>query len=121
MLAVLGVGAFVAVKGLRGAVGAAGGAIVDAAGAVILGADDALGLPKDIMDFPPGFAGISDPKIARYVWDHPNGGLSSVLYRATYSATTGAARMPEGSGTAPPAGSALAELFPPFSGVVGDW
>lgn len=112
--------AFIAFKGIKGAAAAATGAVVDAAGGIITGADQAIGIDGP-LGFPPGFAGTNDAGVTRWIMDHPNGGYSSAVYRSTASALYGALRMDEGSGTMPPADSALYQMFPPFSGTSGSW
>lgn len=111
---------FIALKGVKGAASAVTGAVVDAAGNIITGADEAIGIDGP-LGFPPGFAGTNDAGVTRWIMDHPNGGYSSAVYRSTATALYGALRMDEGSGTIPPRDSALYEMFPPFSGVSGSW
>lgn len=105
--------------GIKGAAAsaasAAAGAVIDATGGIITGADEALGVDGP-GGFPPGFAGTNDPAITRYLLDHPDGGYSTAVYRSTATALYGALQMPEGSGKTPAIGSPLYQLFPPATG-----
>lgn len=118
MLAVMGVGAFVAIKGIRGVASSAAGALVDAAGGVVTGTVDAagqnVGLPalRDITD---------DPAVARWIIDNPAGGEFDASVWSSAYAFARAQFMDEGSGTPPPKGSKIAAKFPGYSGVVGSW
>lgn len=62
-----------------------------------------------------------DASIARYIIDHPQGGYIQAARWFSPSALKTAWDMASGSGTAPDPGSYLANLYPPFSGVSGDW
>lgn len=66
-------------------------------------------------------ATVDDASIARYVIDHPQGGYLQAARFFGPGAINQARQMPAGSGTAPPDGSYLASLFPPYSGVSGGW
>lgn len=119
MLAGLGVAAFVAVKGIRGAAAAAGGAIVDAASGAVVGVTDAAGQAVGL----PALSDITtDPGVARWILDHPKGGQFAASKWASAGAYFDAQFLDEGSGTVPPDPlSKIYKLFPPFSGVSGSW
>ena len=110
--------AFVAVKGLKGAAAAAGSAVVDAATGAVVGVVDAtgqtVGLPK-LSDI------TTDAGVARWIIDNPAGGQLSASKWSSAGAYWDAQFMDEGTGTAPPADSKIAQIFPPYSGVTGGW
>lgn len=107
--------------GIKGAAAsaaaAAAGAVVDAGVGVVDGTGQAIGLPA-LSDI------TTDPAVARWVIDAPNGGYFEA---SVWSSATALARgwaMDEGTGQAPPRGSKIEALFPvsvTTSGVVGGW
>lgn len=111
LLALLGVGAFIAVKGIKGAATAAAGAVIDAGGAVVgvVGdvAGQGIGLPalRDIT---------TDPKVARWIIDNPAGGTFEASIWSSASALVKGQLLPRWSGTPPPYGSKIAETFPAY-------
>lgn len=111
LLALLGVGAFIAIKGIKGAATAAAGAVIDAGGAVVgvVGdvAGQSVGLPalKDIT---------TDPAVARWIIDNPAGGGFEASIWSSASALAHGLVMARYSGHPPPAGSKIAETFPAY-------
>lgn len=108
----LGVVGFILLNGgFAGAAQATGKALVDAAGNVIKGGVDGIGQGFDL----PALSIITtDPAVARYIIDAPNGGTFQASEYASALAFIKGSAMPAGSGTPPPANSQLATLFPPY-------
>lgn len=95
--------------GLVNAAAAAGGAVVDAAGAAASGAVGAIGAT---VGLPTPAETTTDPAVARWIIDHPNGGQLEASKWAGAPAYFRAQFMATGSGTPPPEGSGLLALFP---------
>ena len=101
-------GAAGAAKGLaHGAVGIAtdiaGGAVVG----VLDGVSEAVGIPTPEET-------TTNPAVARYIIDHPQGGQVDASLWASATAYVKALFMDEGTGTPPPPNTKLAARFPPF-------
>jgi hypothetical protein len=107
-------------KGLSGAAGAAGKALVDVAGGavtgVVTGVSEQIGLPTPTQT-------TTDPAVARWIIDDPRGGYRQASMWASAVALAEAWAMPAGSGIPPPPGSAIAQRFPPYieNGATGGW
>jgi hypothetical protein len=110
--------AFVAIKGLKGAAAAAGSAVVDAATGAVVGVVDATG---QTVGLPPLSDITTDAGVSRWIIDNPAGGQFEASRWSSASAYAHALFMDAGSGTAPPPLSKIAQTFPPYSGVSGDW
>lgn len=99
--------------GVAGAASAAGKALVNVASGITSGAVDTVGQGIGL----PSLADITtDPAVARYLIDNPNGGLFFASEWASAAAFFKATAMPSGSGTPPPAGSKVASLLAPQNG-----
>ena len=99
--------------GVSGAASAAGKALVNVASGMTSGAVDTIGQGVGL----PSLADITtDPSVARYLIDNPNGGLFFASEWASAAAFFKATAMPSGSGTPPPAGSKVASLLAPQNG-----
>jgi len=89
--------------------GGIGAAAVDAVGSITSGAvgeiGATVGLPKPSQT-------TTDPAVARWIIDHPLGGVMAASSWAGAPAFLKALTMPAGSGTPPPVGSELAARFP---------
>ena len=119
MLAILGgigVALYVWKNGVAGAARNAGGALVDAAAGAFEGGVSSAG---NVFGLPSYDQVTNDPHVARWILDSPNGGYMAVSMYATPISTAQALQLPKGSGTPPPAGTKIAQLFPPYAVDVG--
>jgi hypothetical protein len=115
LIGLVGVGLYVWHKGGIGkAAAAAGAAAVDAAGDFTVGAVGEIGAA---VGLPTPAETTTDPAVARWIIDHPNGGQFEASKWAGAPAYLRAQFLDAGSGTPPPEGSGLYALFPrPTSG-----
>lgn len=96
---------------------AAAGAVVDVGVGVVDGTGQAVGLPP-LADI------TTDPAVARWIIDAPNGGYWEASFWSSATALARGWAMAEGTGKPPPRGSRIEELFPTsvnVSGVSGGW
>lgn len=115
----LGVGAVIALYimakgGIKGAAAAAAGAVVDAGVAVVDETGQVVGLPalKDIT---------TDPAVARWIIDNPQGGSFEASIWSSATALAKGQWMTKWSGKPPPAGSKIAQVFPPYTAPGDDY
>jgi hypothetical protein len=94
--------------GIGKAVAGAGAAAVDAAGDLAVGAVGEIGAA---VGLPTPAETTTDPSVARWIIDHPNGGQLEASKWAGAPAYLRAQFLAPGSGTPPPAGPLL-ERFP---------
>jgi hypothetical protein len=124
----LGVLAFVIYKGglpaaLQSIFKTAGESAVSAAGGAVTGVVGGIG---DQFGLPTPSQTTTDPAVARWIMDDPRGGYRLASMWASAVAFAEALAMPSGSGTPPPANSAVAQRFPPYvdmgtGGATGGW
>lgn len=107
---------YVMTRGVKGAVhdttSGAVGAVAGAVTGVVDGVSDAAGIPNTGQT-------TTDPRVARWLIDAAGYWQASLW--SGVPALMQAMTMPEGSGTPPPAGSALALRFPQTGGATGSW
>lgn len=114
ILGAIGIGVFVMMKGgFANAFQAIGAGAVDAVTGAAVGAVDATGQTIGL----PALSDITtDPYVARYVMDHPDGGYLSASKWSSAAALVQAGFLDQYSGHVPPAGSKIYAVFPPSSG-----
>lgn len=119
ILGVVGIAVYVFLKGgLFNAGAAIGSGIINAATGAVTGTVDATG---QIVGLPALADITTDPYVARYIMDHPNGGKLAASKYASAAAFAGALWLDEWSGHTPPAGSKIEQLFPPDAYTAGSW
>lgn len=93
-------------------------------GAVSVGRGVATGVVDEagkIFGAPSVYDVTNDPRIARYIIDHPRGGYFRASLYATPLALAQAAMLDEYTGALPPADTRIYAEFPPVNGAGGEW
>jgi hypothetical protein len=100
---------YIIVRGPKAAAKDAAKGAVGLAGAVVTGTVDGV---SEAIGIPTTDDTTTDPRVARYIIDHPDGGYWAASAWAGVPALVQGAAMPAWSGSPPPAGTKLARRFP---------
>ena len=127
LLGIAGIALYVLAKGgIGNAAAGAGAAVVNAAADAIGGATTgAVGAVGAQVGLPTPDQTTTDPRVSRYIIDHPGGGYFAASKWSSATALAQAMMLPEFGGYEPPHGSSIALAFPSdvyFSGgATGGW